>query len=123
MKNNVFHGFKKVFFSFILASMIVLILISAISLILPHLSSGDKISLYLSYTLRFLLCFMTAFICAKNSKGGGALTGVTIGLLFFVLMLFVGLFQPNTGGILETLKDLFIYIACGVVGGVIGINI
>lgn len=115
--------FKKMAVSLLVSLMVTIIAAAAFSLALPHISSADKISDFLGWALRLLVCFLAAFLCARGSKSKGFITGALTGL-FCALVLFAlnGVVSKQIMSMLSAIKNLSVCVLCGAIGGILGIN-
>ena len=123
MHFNMAGKLKRFVISFFISLLIIFVFIGVFSLILPHLSSADTVSFYIKGALRFVFCFLCAFLYSKSASSRGFLIGGVVGLILFVFTLFSLILNGETLGVLAIIKELALYLIIGMAGGITGINI
>ena len=116
-------NFKKYVFSFLTAFIVTVIIEALASFVFAYLKipSGiiEAVHDYSSYFSAFLAAFLCAMKCGKR----GFLTGMISAILYIAFLMAIGgLVFKSSVNIAEIIKLLPIYLICGAIGGIAGIN-
>ncbi|MBR4030303.1 MAG: TIGR04086 family membrane protein [Clostridia bacterium] len=100
----------------------ILLLLGFAFLLLTLKISTDYIPVFAKSAL-ILGAFFAGIISAKGRSTSGWLYGSLAGLLYFLILLVLGLvFKANTGFGLSKIVSLLFCIISGAIGGILGIN-
>lgn len=127
MTNEFVHGnlfdVKLMIKDLLLSYLITIILLFAVSVIATYLHLSDAIVQAAIVVISCICVFLCGFSSAKHRKKQGLLTGAIAGLLYAFVLYIVGsiLLQQFMFSSVVFIT-IGVYIICGAVGGIFGIN-
>ena len=114
--------FKPIVVSSLIGILCIALVLAGISLLftiqdIPH-AAVEPLALLASG----LGCIMAGFLCAKLNVKNGLIMGCACGLFIFGVILIAGYMAVDGQFNLSTLFKGIIFILCGAIGGVLGVN-
>lgn len=107
----------------LLSYLVTIILLFAVSVIATYLSLPDAVVQVAIVVISCLCVFLCGYLSAKHRKKQGLMTGAAAGLLYaFVLYIIGSILLQQFLFSTVVFITMGIYIACGAIGGIFGIN-
>ena len=115
--------FRKYIRSFILSTLLTLLIFSLLSIIFSFFPPHEKVLSSLISAAPFIPCFLASFFSGLQSEKNGAFSGILSSLFFLVILIFIGMiFFKSPVSPSSLLKTFLLSSLCGMCGGVLGIN-